>query len=209
MYATFPRVFSRHSAVPASSGILATGMPGAAARSRPAVAVCATLSALLLALGGAAALADPTPAPVPGGAYQTSGVSGKLSQVLFNGTIRLRSMSLKDAAPGDKMRPNGATERALVFRAIVSNGTHHEDHGYFDATLVDANGITVTGRPLDDGWSVQPGAAARTIVGFSIPGDFVPVRIVLMEAAHVKDRAFRIALPADALPPAPVPAASQ
>jgi hypothetical protein len=154
------------------------------------------LSALLLvlilgeaSLAGAAA----TPTPVPGGANQTNGVSGTMGDVLFNGRLRLRSMSLAEAGPADNIKPNAGDERALVFRAIVSNGTQHEDHGYFDASLVDANGITVAGRPLDSGWSVQPGAAARLVNGFSVPPGFVPVRLVLIESA-TKTGAFRIAI---------------
>jgi hypothetical protein len=150
--------------------------------------------------GGAAVIADAAPTPIPGGANQVSGVSGTFAQVLFNGTLRVHGMSLKDAVPADNMHPNAAGERALVFRAIVSNGTQHENHGYFDATLADANGITVTGRPLDDGWSLEPGAAARAVTGFSIPADFVPTKLVLIQAAAPHPKAFRVTLRANDLP---------
>jgi hypothetical protein len=157
----------------------------------------ATHVAMLLAfvLGGDAtiALAAPAATPVPGGAYQTNGVSGTMSQTLFNGTLRLKGMSLKEAVPSDNIRPNGGDEKALVLRGVISNGTKRENHGYFDAALVDADGITVKGRPLDSGWSVEPGAAARFVNGFSVPPGFVPVRLVLIEAATTKG-AFRIAL---------------
>jgi hypothetical protein len=165
---------------------------------------------LLLAfvLGGDALLANAAPTPVPGGANQTSGVSGSMAQTLFNGTLRIRGMSLKDAVPADHINPNAPGERALVFRATVSNGTKHEDHGYFDATLADANGITIAGRPLDSGWSLERGAAAHVVNGFSIPHDFVPVRLVLIESAHPKARAFRIAIRPNDLGAAPAPAAT-
>jgi hypothetical protein len=150
---------------------------------------------LALVLGGDAtlAVAEPTATPVPGGAYQTNGVSGTMSQTLFNGTLRLKGMSLKEAGPNDPIHPNAGDERALVLRGIISNGTKHENHGYFEATLVDADGITVKGRPLDSGWSVEPGAAARFVNGFSVPPGFVPVRLVLIESATNKG-AFRIAI---------------
>jgi len=170
-------------------------------KSRHVAKVCSILFVFLL--GGNALLADAAPTPVPGGANQTAGVSGSMSQTLFNGTLRIRGMSLKDAQPDDHIRPNAPTERALVFRTIVSNGTKRENHGYFDASLADANGITVAGRPLDSGWSLEPAAAARAIVGFSIPSDFVPVRLVLVQAAASKPRAFRIALRPSDLGPAP------
>ena len=165
--------------------------------------VCSMLLAFVL---GGALLANAAPTPVPGGANQTAGVSGTMSQTLFNGTLRIKSMSLKDAAPADHINPNAPGERALVFRAIVSNGTKHEHHGYFDASLADANGITVAGRPLDSGWSLEPGAAAHAVNGFSVPHDFVPVRLVLIESAHPKARAFRIAIRPTDLAPAPAPA---
>ena len=157
-----------------------------------AVTVCSMLLAFVL--GGNALLANAAPKPIPGGANQTAGVSGSLSQTLFNGTLRIKGMSLKDAGPADHINPNAPGERALVFRAIVSNGTKHENHGYFDASLADANGITIAGRPLDSGWSLEPGAAARAVTGFSVPHDFVPVRLVLRESARPKDRAFRITI---------------
>lgn len=173
----------------------------------------AMLLPMLLAfvLGGDAARAAAKPSPIPGGANQTTGVNGALSQVLFNGTLRLRGMSLKNIGPGDDTshltRP-GAGERALVFHAIVSNGTHGTTHGYFNATLADSNGITMNGNPLDSGWSLEPGAAARTAYGFTVPSDFVPVRLVLIEAAAPKPRAFRIAIRPSDLPPAPTPVAT-
>lgn len=156
-------------------------------------------------LGGDAVAAAPRPTPVPGGANQINGVTGTMSQVVFNGTLRLKAMSLKDAGPDDRARPNAPGERALVFRTIVSNGTKRETHGFFNATLADADGITVTGRPLDDGWSLEPGSAARTSYAFSVPAGFAPVRLVLVEAAVRAPRAFRITIrPGDlaAAPPA-------
>jgi len=160
---------------------------------------------LTLALGADAAIASPKPTPVPGGANQTAGVNGTMSQVLFNGTLRLRKMSLTDAAPGDTVRP-GPGQRALVFHAIISNGTHRYNHGYFDASLADADGITVAGRPLDDGWDLQPAAAAHTTYGFAIPSGFVPTRLVLIQVATQHARAFRIAIrPSDL----PAPGAAQ
>lgn len=158
-----------------------------------AATTIAMLLALVLGADATFAVAATTPTPVPGGAYQTDGVSGTMSQTLFNGTLRLKGMSLKEAGPNDPIHPNGGDERALVFRGVISNGTKRENHGYFDATLVDADGITVKGRPLDSGWSVEPGAAARFVNGFSVPPGFVPVRLVLIEAATTKG-AFRIAI---------------
>jgi len=58
-------------------------------------------------------------------------------------------------------------------------------------------------RPLDDGWSLEPGAGARASMGFSIPADFVPTKLLLRQAAAPKDRAFRITIRPTDLGPAP------
>ena len=158
------------------------------------------LLAFLIASDAAIALAKPT--PPPGGANQINGVQGTLAQTLFNGTLRLKSMSLGEPKASDSIRPAPGTH-GVVFRAIVSNGTHHENHGYFNATLADADGITVEGRPLDDGWSLQPGTAARTNIGFNVPDGFVAQKLVLIQAATPKARAFRVTLRASDLPAAP------
>jgi hypothetical protein len=165
--------------------------------------VSAMLLAFLLGSETTPASAVPTPTPVPGGANQKAGVSGTLAQVLFNGKLRLRAMSLKDPVATDNMHANNPGDRPLVLHAIVSNGTQHEDHGFFNATLADANGITVTGRPLDEGWGLEQGTAARIRMGFSVPADFVPTKLVLSKASAPNDPAFRITIR-----PGDVPAAS-
>src|SRR6202011_5951799 len=102
-----------------------------------------------------------------------------------------------------------AGDGAIVFRAILNNGTNLENHGYFNATLADADGITVTGRPLDDGWSLEPGAGARVVNGFNLPAGFVPTKLLLVQAAAPKARAFRITIKPEDLPgPPPAPAAT-
>jgi hypothetical protein len=160
---------------------------------------------LTFLIGSTAAAATSAPTPVPGGADERSGVEGTLSQTLFNGVLRLRAMSLKDAESGGKMRANRPGERPLVFRAIVSNGLHESTNGYFDAMIADANGITISGLPLDEGWDLQQGAATRTTIGFSVPPDFGPTKIVLTIAGKHNARAFRITLrPSDLAAPAPV-----
>src|ERR1700730_14760138 len=72
----------------------------------------AKFAAMLLAfvLGDAAvALAKPT--PPPGGANQINGVQGTLQQTVFNGTLRLKSMSLGEPKASDTIRPQGGGER--------------------------------------------------------------------------------------------------
>ncbi|HEX3464548.1 MAG TPA: hypothetical protein VHS78_10920 [Candidatus Elarobacter sp.] len=174
--------------------------------SRDVMKVVLMLLVFLLLDGPSSVVAAAVPTPVPGGANQVGGVSGTLSQVLFNGTLRLRAMSLRDAVPADNVRPNAAGQRALVFRAIVSNGTKRENHGFFNAALSDADGITIEGRPLDDGWTLAPAAATHLGIAFSVPAGFVPTKLVLIQAAVSRPAAFRIALRPTDLGPAPTPA---
>lgn len=149
---------------------------------------------LAFVLGGDALLANAAPAPAPGGANETAGVSCAKSQSLSNGTLHIHGISLEDAGPADHMLPSAPGERALVFRATVTNGAVDEHKGYFKTSLSDAQGITIAGRPLDNGWSLEPGAAADAVSGFSVPADFVPVRLVLIDAASPTSGAFRIAI---------------
>ena len=153
---------------------------------------------LALALMTSAPLAGAAPTPVPGGANQVAGVGGAVSGVVFNGRLRLRKMSFAAPVAADHA---GNLEK-LVFHALVSNGLREKTHGFFNATLADAEGITVTGRPLDDGWDLTPGGAARTAYGFALPAGFVPTRLVLIEAARPRSRAFRISIEPSDLPQA-------
>src|ERR1700682_2400975 len=84
--------------------------------------------------------AAPLPTPMPGGANQASGVSGKLGATLFNGKIRIRRTSLRagtskdgiTSAPGDKV---------VYFSCLVSNATNATRVGYLTARLADADGV--------------------------------------------------------------------
>ncbi|GAC1597340.1 MAG: hypothetical protein NVS3B28_29200 [Candidatus Velthaea sp.] len=167
----------------------------------------AILSAILL-VGGDIVPAMAAPTPLPGGANQVGGVSGTFSQVLFNGTLRVRKMSLRDTMPEDQFTADQKGERALIFKAIVSNGTHTLNDDFFKATLADADGITIPGRQLGGMWRLDPGAAARVKIGFAVPAGFVPTKLVLTEGYAPKPKVFRIAVgPADVAPVA-APAAS-
>ncbi|GAC1310012.1 MAG: hypothetical protein NVSMB21_17280 [Vulcanimicrobiaceae bacterium] len=158
--------------------------------------------AATVALGGAAASAA-TSTPEPGGANGHAGVSGTLHSVLFNGRLRLRAMAFRNPVGNDWKNVNAPTDRPIIFTAIVSNGMQRSLHGFFKGALADANGVTVEGRPTDDGWSFEQGAAARIKMWFSVPADFVPVRLVLTEEAVERPKAFRIAIA-----PSDFPAAS-
>jgi len=150
----------------------------------------------------AAFAAGTTATAVPGGANELSGVSGSFSQVLFNGQLRLRGMALRSPSAADKAQPKFGLGN-LVFVATVSNGEQRRNYGYFDATLSDANGITIAGGLLDDGWDLEPGAAAHTSYVFKVPNDFVPAKLVLVQPNRAHAKAFRLTIRSSDLPPTP------
>jgi hypothetical protein len=56
----------------------------------------------------------------------------------------------------------------LAFAQSSANSMQRADHGSFDTTPANANGITIAGRPLDDGGMLEQGDARETI-GFCVP----------------------------------------
>ena len=118
---------------------------------------------------------------------------GTIGDTLTITTADDRPPPLRSADPSVLVTVNSTAGR-IEFRA-TNRGT--------TSVLADADGITVTGRPLDDGWSLEPGAGARVVNGFSVPAGFVPTKLLLVESAHPKSRAFRITLKPGDLPGAP------
>ena len=110
---------------------------------------------------------------------------------LFNGKLRLRAMSLRDAAGQPALVPAAAGDRILIFRAIVSNGSPDRVMGNFSAALADDDGNTVTGRPLEGDWNLARGGAARTAAEFHVDPAFMPVKLILIDTSEPDVTAFR------------------
>jgi hypothetical protein len=164
--------------------------------SRPAIIV------LIAALVGAPLVSGAQPTPIPGGAYQLSGVTGTLSSTLFNGKIRLRKMALRapkdtdhfDVVPGDK---------GIVFTCLVANGTKGTRIGILSAKLVDADGVTLESRggdPLELNYNLPPGAVARQSFRFTLKNGFTPVKVLVSELANGDQPVFRVNLKPGDLP---------
>ncbi|HLJ85041.1 MAG TPA: hypothetical protein VKT51_12780 [Candidatus Eremiobacteraceae bacterium] len=144
--------------------------------------------------------AEGTSTPMPGGAYQLSGLSGTMSSTLFNGKIRIKKMSFRTATPQELILTAGQT--GVVFSCIVSNGTNERRSGYLGASLVDSDGIVVDsyGGPMESLYGLEPGAAARQSFRFLLNDGFKPVKLVLIELGNGPQPVFRIALKPSDLP---------
>jgi hypothetical protein len=143
------------------------------------------------------------PTPEPGGANGVNAVQGNFQQFLFNGQLRVKALDLTAPTAGSIAFPSG--QHYLVLHAIVKNGMNKSFTYYpqFDASIVDADGITIKGANsfgIRDDIDLQPrittvnsylpGAAWKVQIPFLVPNDFVPAKIVLMIPGEKK--AFRI-----------------
>ena len=148
------------------------------------------------------ALSAASPTPVPGGANQVAGVEGRFGSTLFNGELRVKALSLTKATAADNL-PSIAGKQWLIFRALVSNGTKSTYGGYFNASIVDADGVTVSavGGNMNPypATNILPGAAWRQQISFNVPSDFVPTKIVLVPS-NSKYKAFLIQVGKNDLP---------
>ncbi len=124
---------------------------------------------------------EPSPATQGSGAVYT----------LFNGKLRLRAVSLRDAGGPPAIVPAATGDRILIFRAIVSNGSPDRVMGNFSAALTDDESNTVTGRPLEGDWNLARGGAARTAAEFYVGPDFMPVGLILIDTSEPDAPAFR------------------
>ena len=142
--------------------------------------------------------------PIPGGANQLKGVSGKLTSTLFNGHLRIRKMQLR-LSTADEASPRDG-QRAITLTYVVSNGTSRELSGYFNAVVADADGDAVDESIQKSGtfFDLIPAASARGKNPLIVPSDFKPVKIILTNATDAEP-VFRISLqPSDIPAVAPV-----
>jgi hypothetical protein len=163
---------------------------------RPALlALACVLLAAVPALG--------SPTPMPGGANQISGVSGKVGDTLFNGVVRMQIVEVRDATPADHpetlMAP--ADQRVMVMTAIVRNGLHNNFIDLIRYSLADKDDVAyviadhlIKPNPLN----VPQGAAARQTAMFAVERGYAPVKLLVQCAtcnAQTRFTAFRVTLP--------------
>jgi hypothetical protein len=175
---------------------------------RPARKRVATLAILLALIAGACpSIGSAAPTPIPGGANQIAGISGSLASTFFNGKLRFRKFVLRNSTPAEATPDAGGT--ALTLTYLVLDGMSRTAYGNVSASIVDADGVVIGSHTVGvygAYYSMAPGAAARGLLYFKLPPDFVPVKILLISG---DGPALRINLkPSDLPKPAPSPAAS-
>jgi hypothetical protein len=164
------------------------------------------MTMLMLALF-AARPASAAPTPVPGGANQMKGITGTIHQTLFNGKLRLKSMSLREAVPADK-ESGDPGDNVLIFTWIFSDGISKHIYGNTSLQAADADGVTKNCSPVGvygAYYSMQAGEAARLKIYCDFPPDFTPVKLLLIPG---DGPAFRLNLKPSDVPKPPAPAAS-
>jgi hypothetical protein len=92
------------------------------------------------------ALGSPTATPMPGGANQVSGVSGKVGDTLFNGIVRLQVVEVRDATAADHPETMlaSADQRVMVMTAVVRNGLHSNFIDLIRYSLADKDDVAST-----------------------------------------------------------------
>ena len=142
-----------------------------------------------------------TPTPMPGGANQATGISGKLGATLFNGKIRIRKTSLRAGTSSDGLT-SGPGDKVVYFSCLVSNATNATRVGYLTANLADADGVVLNSAsgPLESDYELPPGGIARQTFGFILKNGYTPVKVFLSENANGVQPVFRVNLTSKDLP---------
>jgi hypothetical protein len=173
--------------------------------------VLATALVTAAAIFGSALAGGAVPTPVPGGANQVNAVSGTAGEPMWNGVVRLKVQELRDAVADDHPETllPGPSQKVMVFRASLRNGTTKQFAELLTYTLADKDDVAfeipsqyLQPSPL----VVAQGAAARVGGLFIADKSFVPVKLLIQCATcgtSTHFRAFRVKLPT-----APAPAAS-
>lgn len=135
----------------------------------------------LVSLSATAAFAAGSQQVVPGGANQAAGVEATYPQTVFNGFVRIKPKYFGPARPQDSVteQPADTTKQVLVFEGVISDG---RTQPYMDdprILLADADGIVADTRSVQpNGIILQQASAAKLLVVFWAPKDFVPDHLV-------------------------------
>ena len=173
---------------------------------RRAVTALAALTILVFTATGVRP-AGAAPTPVPGGANQMNAISGTIHQTLFNGKLRLRAMSLREAVPADK-ESGDPGDNVVIFTYIFSDGIAKHIYGNTSMQAADADGVVKNCSSVGvygAYYSLQAGESARLKIYCDFPPDFTPVKLLLIPG---DGPAFRLALKPSDVPKPPAPAVS-
>lgn len=137
--------------------------------------ICALALTLAAAFVSSAAAKPPA-----GGANQAAGVQVTYPQTVFNGFVRIKPKYFGAARPTDKIVEQPVSgKKVLVFEAVISDGRTQPYMDDPSILLSDADGITADTRSVEpNGIILQQASAAKLLVVFWAPDDFVPDHIV-------------------------------
>ncbi|MDQ2817507.1 MAG: hypothetical protein M3T49_04755 [Candidatus Eremiobacteraeota bacterium] len=171
---------------------------------------------LAMLLLGMMTAKTPASTTMPGGANQIVGVSGGMNKTLFNGLIRWKMTTIREALPSDRLGDPHQGMRWLVFLARCSNGSHSTYIGVPQLTLTDAQDNSY--HSADSNTSPAPvdviqGQPWQERMAVEVPPEFVPLKAVITDPSNAsRFKAFRIAITSKDLPnsepPSPTPSAS-
>lgn len=145
-----------------------------------------------------------TPTPVPGGANEVDAMSAKIGDTVFTGVLRVKIEELRDATAADnpgRLFPS-ASQKVMVMKALLHNGTHQNFIDLLSYTLADNDGVTVPIPAYDTtnaNLNILQGGAARQTAMFLVDKDFVPVKLIVQCAtcgSAMHFRAVRFTIPA-------------
>jgi len=159
------------------------------------------LATCVIALTGTTAASTPT--PVPGGANQVSGLSGKVGQTLFNGVLRVQVKELRNATAADhpeRLLPSEG-QKVMIMTVLLKNGSHGDFIDLIEYTLADADGVTFkipTNMVSPSNLDIQQAGAARQTALFTVDSSYKPTKVIVQCtscSASLKFKALRFAVP--------------
>jgi hypothetical protein len=160
------------------------------------------LALTLLLVPPVVGLAAPKPTPIPGGANQLNALSGKLGQTLWNGVLRFKLVSLRDATSADHPESIAPLpgQKAMVLTAIIRNGTSSSWGELVSYTLADKDAVSfeIPGHFFSPvALNIQQGATANQTALFLVDKGFVPVKLIFScgSCAPGKFKPFRVTIP--------------
>ncbi len=146
----------------------------------------------------------PASTTMPGGANQVAGVSGGMNKTLFNGMIRWKMTTIREALPSDRLGDPHQGMKWLVLLARCSNGLHSSYIGLPQLTLTDAQDNSY--HSADSNTSPAPvnviqGQAWQERIAIEVPPEFIPIKAVITDPSNAsRFKAFRIGIISKDLP---------
>ena len=155
-----------------------------------------------LTSSAAKAKAKPKSEVVAGGQNQLKGMEGSVGDWLFNGTTKLKVVSVAYPEAGPKgEKPEEGKKWVVVSVELKNASDMNANYGgsVENLTLVDADGQTIIANRLykKDNWDetqgdnmILPASGMKGVLFVGVPVDYKPIRLVYQHGAS--DPVFRV-----------------